>query len=101
MGVTDRGPGINNVTRTRAFGVFEKFNPSGTKFAEGIGIGLGLPISRKLMEVHGGSIYFADNQNSGATVVLAFPTHRTVIWLSADLMAASRGARSRRLWYRR
>jgi signal transduction histidine kinase len=99
VGVTDRGPGINNVIRTRAFGVFEKFDPSGTKFAEGIG--LGLPISRKLMEVHGGSIYFADNQDSGATVVLAFPAHRTVIWLSADLMAASRGARSRRLWYRR
>ncbi|MDE0794510.1 MAG: ATP-binding protein [Alphaproteobacteria bacterium] len=75
--VTDRGPGINNKIRTRAFGVFEKFDPSGTKFAEGIG--LGLLISRKLMEVHGGSIDFADNQDSGATVVLAFPAHRTVI----------------------
>jgi signal transduction histidine kinase len=78
---TDRGPGINNEIRTRAFGVFEKFVPSGTKFAEGIGIGigLGLLISRKLMEVHGGSIDFADDQDSGATVVLAFPAHRTVI----------------------
>ena len=75
--VTDRGPGINNEIRTRAFGVFEKFDPSGTKFAEGIG--LGLPISRKLMEVHGGSIDFADDQDSGATVVLAFPAHRTVV----------------------
>ena len=75
--VTDQGPGINNEIRTRAFGVFEKFDPSGTKFVDGIG--LGLPISRKLMEVHGGSIDFADDQDSGSTVVLAFPAHRTVI----------------------
>lgn len=75
--VTDRGPGVSDESRTRAFGVFEKFDPAGTPFVEGIG--LGLPISRKLMEVHGGSIEFADDQQRGATVVLAFPAHRTVM----------------------
>ncbi|MFT7571564.1 MAG: signal transduction histidine kinase [Paracoccaceae bacterium] len=75
--VTDSGPGVSDETRTRAFGVFEKFDPAGTPFSEGIG--LGLPISRKLMEVHGGSIDFVDDQQCGATVVLAFPAHRTVM----------------------
>lgn len=75
--VTDSGPGVSDETRTRAFGAFEKFDPAGKPFADGIG--LGLPISRKLMEVHGGSIEFADGQECGATVVLAFPAHRTVL----------------------
>lgn len=75
--VTDRGPGLNDEARTRAFGVFEKFDPSGKKFADGIG--LGLAISRKLMEVHGGGIDFSDAQQSGSTIVLTFPAHRTVV----------------------
>ncbi|CAN0397132.1 unnamed protein product, partial [Discosporangium mesarthrocarpum] len=74
--VTDNGPGLNDEVRTRAFDVFEKFGPSGKKLADGIG--LGLAISRKLMEVHGGSIDFSDGRQSGSTVVLAFPAHRTV-----------------------
>lgn len=75
--VTDQGPGLNDETRIRAFGAFEKFDPAGDNFVEGIG--LGLPISRKLMEIHGGSIEFADGQECGSTVVLAFPPHRTVL----------------------
>jgi K+-sensing histidine kinase KdpD len=50
--VSDSGFGMQNKIRARAFDLFEKFDPAGMDFAEGIG--LGLPISRKLMEVHGG-----------------------------------------------
>lgn len=73
--VRDRGPGLTDEARTRAFGVFEKFDPDGMDFTDGMG--LGLAISRKLMEVHGGSIDFADDGDSGTTVILAFPAHRT------------------------
>lgn len=73
--ISDRGPGIHNELRTRAFGLFEKFNSDQAKFAEGIG--LGLAISRRLMELHGGRIEFADDSDVGATVVLTFPAHRT------------------------
>lgn len=50
--VSDSGFGMQNKVRERAFDLFEKFDPAGMDFDEGIG--LGLPISRKLMEVHGG-----------------------------------------------
>ena len=50
--VSDSGFGMQNKVRERAFDLFEKLDPAGMDFAEGIG--LGLPISRKLMEVHGG-----------------------------------------------
>lgn len=75
--VSDNGPGLTNSDRARAFDLFEKFDPAGMTVAEGIG--LGLPISRKLMEVHGGSIDFDDDQADGSTVVLTFPAHRTVV----------------------
>ena len=75
--VSDSGPGMQNEVRARAFDLFEKFDPAGMDFAQGIG--LGLPISRKLMEVHGGSIEFDDDQRTGLTIVLAFPAHRTVV----------------------
>lgn len=75
--VTDQGPGLNDESRVRAFGAFEKFDPAGDNFVEGIG--LGLPISRKLMEIHGGGIELIDGQECGSTVVLAFPAHRTVL----------------------
>ncbi len=77
VSISDQGPGLDDEIRNRAFAAFEKFDPAGMRFAEGIG--LGLPISRKLMEVHGGSIDFADDQETGATVILTFPAHRTVV----------------------
>jgi two-component system, sensor histidine kinase len=75
--ISDRGPGIETEIRTRAFGLFEKFDAEEARFAEGIG--LGLAISRKLMELHGGQIDFADESDAGATVVLTFPAYRTTI----------------------
>ena len=75
--ISDRGPGIENEIRTRAFGLFEKFDAEEARFAEGIG--LGLAISRKLMELHGGQIDFADDTDAGATVILTFPAYRTII----------------------
>jgi signal transduction histidine kinase len=74
--ISDRGPGIHDELRTRAFGLFEKFNSEQAKFAEGIG--LGLAISRKLMELHGGRIEFADDLDVGAMVVLTFPAYRVI-----------------------
>ena len=80
--VSDKGPGLTNTDRARAFDLFEKFDPAGMTLAEGIG--LGLPISRKLMEFHGGSIDFDNDQVDGSTVVLTFPAHHTVVLAPSD-----------------
>lgn len=76
LSVADTGPGIGTERRQKAFNLFEKLDAKPDLFAEGMG--LGLAISRKLMELHGGQIEFADVEGSGATVVLTFPAHRTV-----------------------
>lgn len=43
------------------------------------GTGLGLPISKKLMELHGGTLKLESEINVGTTITLIFPAERTVI----------------------
>jgi len=42
------------------------------------GTGLGLPLSKSLMEMHGGSLNIESQPGQGTTVTLRFPTHRIV-----------------------
>jgi len=72
--ISDRGPGIEEAHRLQAFNLFEKFEPKSQHFTDGVG--LGLAISHKLVELHGGAIAFADTVGPGATVVLTFPAYR-------------------------
>jgi signal transduction histidine kinase len=74
--ISDRGPGIDEARRLQAFNLFEKFEPSSRNFAEGVG--LGLAISRKLIELHGGTIAFADRSGPSTTVALTLPAYRVV-----------------------
>lgn len=42
------------------------------------GTGLGLPISKSLMELHGGSLHLASEPGQGTTVTLYFPDERVI-----------------------
>jgi two-component system, sensor histidine kinase len=75
ISVSDTGPGVSTEARQKAFSQFEKFETRPDQFTEGIG--LGLAISRKLMDLHGGHIEFVDTPGPGATVALVFPAHQT------------------------
>ncbi|MEW5976766.1 MAG: response regulator [Acidobacteriota bacterium] len=49
------------------------FDPGFTTKRVGIGIGMGLPICRKIMEIHGGQILIDSQPGQGTTVLLTFP----------------------------
>ena len=47
------------------------------------GTGLGLPITRSLMELHGGTVFIESVSNAGTTITARFPVERTVVTSSA------------------
>jgi len=63
--VRDNGPGIDPVAAERIFDPFFSAKDSGT--------GLGLPITRKLVEGHGGHIEVDSEPGRGTEFVLTFP----------------------------
>jgi signal transduction histidine kinase len=66
--VVDRGPGVPAELRDRIFEPFERFDPH-----SGLGTGLGLPVSRRLAEVLGGTLSVEETPGGGATFVLVLP----------------------------
>lgn len=73
--VTDNGPGIPAAQRTQ---VFEKFfRASNTAGQQGTGIGL--TISRGLVEAHGGRIWIESGPDGGTRVLLTIPFDRSAL----------------------
>ena len=70
--VEDEGPGIPNQFRED---IFEKFFQANVSLSEKTkGSGLGLFISKKLCELHGGDLRLDHNYEDGARFVFSFPT---------------------------
>ncbi|HZO99795.1 MAG TPA: ATP-binding protein, partial [Terriglobia bacterium] len=77
MRFADTGPGISPADRERVFAPY--FSTKET------GFGLGLAITKKIVEDHGGRIYATDGQMPGTVMVIELPLTRA---------AASRAALS-------
>jgi signal transduction histidine kinase len=65
--IHDNGPGLPAVNRDQIFAPFYSSKPDGT--------GLGLPISRRIMEGLGGEIHTCDHADGGACFTLRIPTN--------------------------
>jgi signal transduction histidine kinase len=65
--VADTGPGIAPENLTKLFEPFFSTKPTGK------GMGLGLTVARKIVELHCGKIEVANRQGGGAKVTLTFP----------------------------
>jgi len=65
VAVRDQGPGIPAETLPRLFETFYTTKPNG--------LGMGLPISRSIVEAHGGRIWAANNPDRGATFSFTLP----------------------------
>ena len=65
ISVQDQGPGIPADTLPRVFETFYTTKPSG--------MGMGLAISRSIVETHGGKIWAENNPDRGATFAFTLP----------------------------
>jgi signal transduction histidine kinase len=70
ISVTDAGPGIPEEQQTL---IFEKFGRAEVPGGSKPGSGLGLFISRSIVEAHGGSLEVSSRPNEGATFTIALP----------------------------
>jgi signal transduction histidine kinase len=71
--VTDEGPGIPVDERERIFLKFYRIGNENTRKAKGSGLGLFL--SRKIVQQHGGTIVVKDNVPAGASFEITWPVY--------------------------
>jgi signal transduction histidine kinase len=76
ISVNDTGPGIDPKDHEVIFDVFRQAK-SGVRKAEGTG--LGLPISRRLAEAHGGRVWVKSTLGQGATFFVALPIKSSLV----------------------
>ena len=73
VSVTDTGVGIAPEDQEA---VFEEFRQVGTADKKGEGTGLGLALSRKFIELHGGRIWVKSRVGTGSTFTFTLPVRR-------------------------
>ena len=73
VSVADTGPGIPESAQEDIFREFQQADSSITK-AKG-GSGLGLPIARRIVELHGGRMWVTSSPGRGATFHFTLPIH--------------------------
>ncbi|MBI5958429.1 MAG: HAMP domain-containing protein, partial [Chloroflexi bacterium] len=74
--VTDTGPGIPEEERKI---IFEVFQQTQVGLQKGGGTGLGLPISKRLAEAHGGTLWFESTVGKGSTFYVKLPVAAEVL----------------------
>jgi two-component system NtrC family sensor kinase len=70
VSVADNGPGIAPEDHDR---IFEEFRQTEAGIDQGEGTGLGLALSKRLVELHGGRIWVDSDLGQGATLVFTLP----------------------------
>jgi signal transduction histidine kinase len=71
LSVLDQGPGVRDTDKRRIFARFQQVRPEGSPQQ---GVGLGLAISRSIVEDHGGRIWVDDNPRGGAVFRFVLPS---------------------------
>jgi PAS domain S-box-containing protein len=74
--VKDKGPGISEEMQKRIFEPYFRIENDREKL-NGLGLGLGLPIARNLIEMHSGRIWVKSQVGSGTTFGFSLPMVRT------------------------
>ncbi|MBI3707074.1 MAG: PAS-domain containing protein [Proteobacteria bacterium] len=76
LSVADTGIGIAEADLARVFEPFQQVDSSYHRVHDGIG--LGLSISKRLMELHGGGLQIESEVDRGTTVTIRFPASRVL-----------------------
>ena len=72
--VTDTGVGISPQDRAKLFQPFTQLDASSTRAHSGTGLGLAL--TNRLIQLHGGKIWVDSEINEGSTFAFTFPLHQ-------------------------
>jgi signal transduction histidine kinase len=72
ISVADTGPGVPREDHER---IFEEFQQSDAGIEQREGTGLGLALSKRLVELHGGRIWVESELGKGSTFVFTLPAH--------------------------
>lgn len=72
LSLADQGPGVAEADKETIFQKFHQLNGSPSRSLGGVG--LGLAISREIVEAHDGAIWVADNAPRGSTFHLLLPS---------------------------
>jgi len=67
---------------------FERFGQGGNARAVS-GTGLGLPLTKQLIELHGGTVELRSQRGAGTTVILRLPEDRVIVTVEALSSLAS------------
>jgi signal transduction histidine kinase len=70
VSVTDTGPGIAPADQER---IFDEFQQTDVGVRQGEGTGLGLALSKRLIELHGGRIWVESEPGRGSRFVFTLP----------------------------
>jgi signal transduction histidine kinase len=70
--VSDDGPGIDPRERDRIFDRFHRTSAT-PRHRDAAALGIGLPLTRQLIEAHGGTIEIASEPGEGTTVTVHLP----------------------------
>jgi len=70
VSVTDTGPGVAPADRAR---IFEEFQQTAVGLEQRDGTGLGLALSKRLVELHGGRIWVESEQDHGSRFAFTLP----------------------------
>jgi signal transduction histidine kinase len=76
VSITDTGIGIAAEDIPKAFERFRQIDSALSRKYEGSG--LGLPLARQLMELHGGRLVLESRLHQGTTVTIFFPAARVL-----------------------
>lgn len=72
--VSDRGRGIDLESRDELFGLFGRLDAEDNRLTAGLG--LGLAISARIADAHGGTVGYRDNPGGGSIFTLSLPLCR-------------------------
>ncbi len=76
VAVSDTGPGVPEAEREALFEPFRQ--AEGTLTRRHDGIGLGLPIARRLVRLHGGELWLEEATGGGCRAVFTLPSWRVI-----------------------
>ena len=86
--VKDNGIGISKEDRTRIVEPFQRAGGGGRRKTSRTGAGLGLPLVRSIVALHGGKVELDSEQGKGTTVTLVLPLTSTKTSLKIPAAAA-------------